>query len=154
MGKTTKDAEKLLQNETVENLCELLYNDDLHPNKDKLLTTLIATTKHQIWKARLTCVIDNKAFALDKLMKDVNKASLEMEISDDSSREITQHLSLLTAELQHYFPYTRSCPCITDPFSVDPADLPVGTGKQEELIACRRIRQQKKQRKECSAINF
>ncbi|CAK8682478.1 unnamed protein product [Clavelina lepadiformis] len=52
--KTIKHAEKLLKinlkNEKVENLCELMFNDDLHPNKDKLLTTLITVTKQQIWK--------------------------------------------------------------------------------------------------------
>ena len=77
-----------------------------------------------------------------------------MEISDDFSREITQHLSLLTAELHHYFPDTISCPYITDPFSVDPADLLVGTGEQEELIDMKEDQTAKKQRKECFAINF
>ena len=77
-----------------------------------------------------------------------------MEISDDFSREITHHLSLLTAELQHYFPDTTSCPYITDPFSVDPAGLPVGTGEQEELIDMQKDQTEKKHRKEYSAINF
>ncbi|CAK8684698.1 unnamed protein product [Clavelina lepadiformis] len=75
---TIKDAEELLQinlqNENVESLCQLMYNNDRHPNKDQLLTTLITATKHQIWKTRLKCVIDNQAFSLNKLRKDVNKA--------------------------------------------------------------------------------
>ena len=62
--------------------------------------------------------------------------------------------SLLTAELQHYFPDSTSCSYITDPFSVDPDNLPVGTREQEELIDVQEDQTAKKQRKECSAINF
>nr|CAB3266629.1 suppressor of tumorigenicity 7 protein homolog [Phallusia mammillata] len=51
--------------------------------------------------------------------------------SDD---EILCHFTVLKAELTHYFPDVDCCPCITNPFSVDPADLPVGTGEQEQLI--------------------
>ena len=76
--KTTKHAEKLLKinlkNEKGENLCVLMFNYDLQLNKDKLLTTLITVTKHQIWKTRLRCIIDNQAFSLNKLTNDVNKA--------------------------------------------------------------------------------
>ena len=73
--------------------------------------------------------VENKGYGRFKFLSD-----LEVEISDDFSREIIQHLSLLTVELLHYFPDATSCAYITDPFSIDPADLPVGTGKQEELI--------------------
>ena len=76
--KTIKHAEKLLKinlkNEKGENLCVLMFNYDLQLNKDKLLTTLITVTKHQIWKTRLRCIIDNQAFSLNKLTNDVNKA--------------------------------------------------------------------------------
>ena len=76
--KNTIHAEKLLKinlkNNKVENLCELMFNYDLHPNKEKLLTSLNTVTKHQIWKTRLRCVIDNHAFSLNKLSIDVNKA--------------------------------------------------------------------------------
>ena len=68
-------------------------------------------------------------------------SALEMEISDDFSREITQHLLLLTAELQHHFPNT-GCPYITEPFS---ADLPVGTGKEKEMIDMQEDQTAKKQ---------
>ena len=81
-------------------------------------------------------------------------SAIELQISDDFFKEITQHLSLLTAELQHYFTDTTSCPYITDPLSVDPADLPVGTGEQEELIDMQKDQTAKRQRKGCSAINF
>ena len=77
--------------------------------------------KLDLWRKN----VENKRYNMFKFL-----STLEMEISDDFSREITQHLSLLTAELQHYFPDTTSCPYITDPFSVDPADLPVGTGNK------------------------
>ena len=76
-------------------------------------------------------------------------SALEVEISDDFSREITQHLSLLTAELQHYFPDTTSCSYLTDSFSVDPADQPVGTEEQEELIDMQEVQTGKN-----NAINF
>ena len=56
--------------------------------------------------------------------------------------------------MQHYFPDATSCAYITDPFSVDLADLLVGTGEQEELIDMQEDQTAKKQRKECSAINF
>ena len=70
--------------------------------------------------------MENKRYGMFKFL-----SALEVEISDDFFREIIQHLSLLTVELQHYFPDATSCAYITDPFSVDPADLPVGTGEQE-----------------------
>nr|XP_039272726.1 zinc finger BED domain-containing protein 5-like [Styela clava] len=54
----------------------------------------------------------------------------------------------------HYFPDTSCCPYVTDPFSVDPADLLVGTGEQEELIDIQEDLEAKKQCKEYSAINF
>ncbi|XP_077967023.1 zinc finger BED domain-containing protein 5-like isoform X2 [Styela clava] len=49
---------------------------------------------------------------------------------------------------------TSCCPYVTDPFSVDPADLLVGTGEQEELIDIQEDLEAKKQCKEYSAINF
>ena len=81
--------------------------------------------KQELWRKN----VESKRYGISKFL-----SILEMEISDDFSREITQHLSLLTAELQHYFPDTTSCPYITDPFSVDPDYLPVATGEKEELI--------------------
>ena len=101
--------------------------------------------KLDLWRKN----VENKRYDMFKFL-----SALEVEISDDFSREITQHLSLLTAALQHYFPDITSCPYITDPFSVDPADLPVDAGEQEELIDMQEDQTAKKQRKECSAINF
>lgn len=81
-------------------------------------------------------------------------SGLEMIISDDFSQEIIHHLSLLNAELSHYFPDGINSVYITDPFSVDPADLPVGTGEQEELIDIQEDQTAKTKHKECSPINF
>jgi len=42
---------------------------------------------------------------------------------------------------------------MTDPFSVDPADLLVGTGEQEELIHIQADQTAKTKHKDCSPIN-
>ena len=52
-------------------------------------------------------------------------------------QEVTQHLLLLKDEIKRYFPNdgnTQACTYIQNPFNVDPGNLPVGTGGQEELI--------------------
>ncbi|KAG0713575.1 SCAN domain-containing protein 3 [Chionoecetes opilio] len=46
------------------------------------------------------------------------------------------------------------CAYIANPFSVDPADLPVGTGEQEELIHIQTDEGAKTKHKECSPMNF
>ena len=61
-------------------------------------------------------------------------STLYVDLSDDFSQEIIHYLSLLNAELLHYFPDATSCTDITGPFSVDPADLPVVSGGLEEQI--------------------
>ena len=55
---------------------------------------------------------------------------LKVDLSDDFSHKIIRHLSLLNAELLHYFPEATSCVYITDLFSVDPADCPSGLGSK------------------------
>ena len=77
--------------------------------------------------------------------------ALDVDISDDFSQEIIHHLS---AELLHYFPDATNFACITNPFSFDPAGLPVGTGEQEELIYIQEDQTAKTRHKECSPINF
>lgn len=54
--------------------------------------------------------------------------------NDDFSHEILHHLSRLKTELKHYFLYVTYYAYITNPFSIDPLDLPDGTGQHEELI--------------------
>jgi len=46
------------------------------------------------------------------------------------------------------------CAYMTDPFSVDPADLPVGTGEQEEFIDIQTDQTAKTKHKDCFPINF
>lgn len=53
---------------------------------------------------------------------------------ESKPKKIARHLSMLKIELKHYFPYVTGCAYIANPFSVDPADLLVGTEEQEELI--------------------
>ena len=80
-----------------------------------------------------------------------------MEIGDDFHREIIQYLSLLTAELQHYFPGTTSCPVpIHHRSFLNGPSRPTfryrgtrGTDRHVEGSDSK-----KKQREECSAINF
>ena len=43
-------------------------------------------------------------------------------------------MALLITKLLHYFPDAISCTDTTDPFSVDPADLPKGNEGLEEQI--------------------
>ena len=81
--------------------------------------------KLKLWRKNM----DNKRYGMFKFL-----SALEVEVSDDFSQEITQHLSLQTLELQHYSPDATSCAYITDPFSVDSPDLPVGTAEQKDLI--------------------
>ena len=58
-------------------------------------------------------------------------------------------------ELMHYFPDVTSCAYCINPFFVDPADLPVGTGEEEELIDIQTDEAAKITHKECGcSINF
>ena len=58
-------------------------------------------------------------------------------------------------ELMHYFPDHISCTYSINPFFVDPADLPVGTEKQEELIDIQTDEAAKTKHNECACpINF
>lgn len=79
--------------------------------------------------------------------------TLEIEPNDKFSQEIVHHLLVLKTELKHYFPGV-TCAYITNPFSIDPADLPVGTGEQEALIDIQSDETAKAKHKECCPINF
>ena len=60
--------------------------------------------------------------------------SVEDKLNDKFSEDSVGHFSQMKKELMHYFPGHTSCAYSINPFFVDPADLPVGTEKQEELI--------------------
>ncbi|XP_068239973.1 zinc finger BED domain-containing protein 5-like [Palaemon carinicauda] len=76
------------------------------------------------------------------------------EPTDEFAQEIVHHLSLLKTELKQYFPDVTCCAYVTNPFSVDPANLLVGTGEQEELIDIQADETAKTKHKECSPLNF
>ena len=79
---------------------------------------------------------------------------VEDKSNHEFSEEIVCHLSQLKKELMHYFPDVTTCAFCIDPFFVDPADLPVGTG-EEELIDIQTDEAEKIKHKECGCpINF
>lgn len=55
---------------------------------------------------------------------------LEIEPSDEFSQDIVNNLSLLKTKFKYYFPGVTCCVYITNPSSVDLADLPVRTGNK------------------------
>ena len=68
--------------------------------------------------------------------------------------EIASHLASLKEELKRYFPQAPSYEYITNPFSVIPDDLVVGTGEQEELIDLQEDNDAKIKHIDRPAINF
>ncbi|CAK8680067.1 unnamed protein product [Clavelina lepadiformis] len=76
--KTITIAEKTLNlkinKENVEKLCALRHDMGLELNTDKVLTVLITTMNHQIWKTRLKCVIENQQFSSEKLSNDIYRS--------------------------------------------------------------------------------
>ena len=80
--------------------------------------------------------------------------TLEIKPNDEFSQEIVHHFSLLKTELKHHFLDVTCCGYITNPFSVDPADLSVGTGEQEALIDIQSDETAKAKHKEWCPINF
>ena len=80
-------------------------------------------------------------------------SSLKMKCS--FSEEIAQsHLASLIEELEQYFPEAASYEYITNPFSVNPHDLAIGTGEQEELIDLQEDNKAKIRHRDRPAINF
>ena len=64
-------------------------------------------------------------------------ASLAEKPSIAFGQEIIKHLLLLKDEIKQYFfnnGNAQACTYIWNPFTVEPGDLPVRTGEQEELI--------------------
>ena len=71
------------------------------------------------------------------------------------SEEIAQsHLASLKEELEQYFLEAASYEYTTNPFSVNPHDLAVGTSEQEELIDLQEDNEAKIRHRDRPAINF
>ena len=83
-----------------------------------------------------------------------NLASVEKIPDGGISNEIIDHLSQLKTELLNYFPDVACCAYSINPFFINPADVPVGTRKQEELIDIQTDETAKIKHKECCPINF
>ena len=91
--------------------------------------------------------VESKKYGMFKFLTTLDSAP-----NNEVCHEIIDHLSLLNAEVRHYFPYVTCCAYMTDPFS--PANLPVGTGEQEELIDIQADQTAKTKHKDCFPINF
>ena len=83
-----------------------------------------------------------------------NLTSVEKIPDGGISNEIIDHLSRLKTELLNYTPDVACCAYSINPFIIDPADVPVGTGKQKELIDIQTDERAKTKHKECCPINF
>ena len=73
---------------------------------------------------------------------------------DGISEEIISHLSQLKTELLNYLPDIGCCAYSINPFYIDPADVLVETGEQEELINIQTDETAKIKHKECCPINL
>ena len=83
------------------------------------------TRKLDVW----TKNVETKQFGMFQLL-----TTLSVEPNDQLSQEIHDHLKLLQIESLHYFPDLVSCTYAVNPFCIDSALLPMGTGEQEEII--------------------
>ena len=88
--------------------------------------------------------VKNKKYAMFKLF-----TSVEDKPNDEFSEEIVWHLLQLKKELMHYFPDVTSCAYCINPFFVDPADLPVETGEEKEVIDIQTDEAAKIKHKDC-----
>ena len=70
------------------------------------------------------------------------------------SEKIAGHLASLKEELEQYFSEGASCENITNPFSVNPHNLAVRTGEQEELIDLQEDNEAKVRHRDRPAMNF
>ena len=94
--------------------------------------------------------VKNKKYSMFKLL-----TSVEDKPNNKFSKEIVCHFSQLKKQLMHNFPSFTSCTYSINLFFVDPADLRVGTGEQEELIDIYTDEAAKIKHKECGcSINF
>ena len=89
----------------------------------------------------------SKQFGMFQLL-----TTISVEPNDKLFQKIGDHFKLLRTELMHYFAYVVSCTYAVNPFCTDPALLPVGIGKQEEIIDIQDTAKAKQ--KECSPIDF
>ena len=103
------------------------------------------TRKLDVW----TKNVESKQFGMFQLL-----TALSVEPNDQLSQEIHDHLKLLRMELLNYFPDLVSCTYAVNPFCIDPALLPVGTGEQEEIIDIQVDDTAKSKLNECSPIDF
>ena len=103
------------------------------------------TRKLDVW----TKNVESKQFGMFQLL-----TTFSVEPNDQLSQEIYDHLKLLRMELLHYFPDLVSCTYAVNPFCIDPALLPVGTGEQEEIIDIQVDDTAKSKLNECSLIDF
>ena len=103
------------------------------------------TRKLDFW----TKNVESKHFGMFQLL-----TTLSVEPNDQLSQEIHDHLKLLRMELLHYFPDLVSWTYAVNPFCIDPALLPVGTGEQEEIIDIQVDDTAKSKLNECSLIDF
>ena len=83
-----------------------------------------------------------------------NLTSVEKIPDGGISNEIIDHLSQLKTELLNCFPDVACCAYSINPFLIDPADVHVGTGEQEELIDIQTVETAKIKHKECCPINL
>ena len=67
--------------------------------------------------------------------------------------EIASHLASIKEKLEQYFPEAPSYEYITNPFTVTPHDLAVGTGEQEELIDLQEFNDAKIRHRDRLAVN-
>ena len=88
--------------------------------------------------------VKNKKYAMFKLL-----TLVEDKPNDEFSEKIICPLSQLKKKLMHYFADVTSCAYCINAFFVDPADLPVGIGEEEELIDISTNEAVKIKRKEC-----
>ena len=91
--------------------------------------------------------VKNKKYAVFKFF-----TSVENKPNDEFSEEIVCSFSQLKKELMHYFPEVTSCAYYINPFLVDSADLPVRTGKEEELIDIQTDETAKIKHKKCGCL--
>ena len=103
------------------------------------------TRKLDFW----TKNVESKQFGMFQLL-----TTLSVEPNDQLSQEIHDHLKLLRMELLHYFSDLVSWTYAVNPFCIDPALLPVGTGEQEEIIDIQVDDTAKSKLNECSLIDF
>ena len=141
-------------------LIRLAYLSDIFEvlnNFNQTFQGLNLTVTEFILKLRaLICKLDlwvenvnNQRYGMFK-----NLTSVEKNPDVGISNEIIDHLSQLKTELLNYFPDVACSAYSINPFFMDPADVPVGTGEQEELIDMQTDEKAKIKKKECCPINF